>query len=131
MKEGEEKHIDTIHRLMQERRVRPTALLPVWRAAGFALGAATALLGKEAAMACTVAVETAISKHYNDQIRQLLERGYDEKELAEVLRRHRDEEMEHHDAAMAAGAERAPGYAALSAVIQAGCAVAISIAKKV
>jgi ubiquinone biosynthesis monooxygenase Coq7 len=131
MKEGEVRHIETIQRLMQDRRVRPTALLPVWRAAGFALGAATALLGKEAAMACTVAVETSISKHYNDQIRQLLERGYDDKELAMVLKKHRDEEIEHHDAALAAGAERAPGYAALSAVIQAGCAVAISIAKRI
>jgi ubiquinone biosynthesis monooxygenase Coq7 len=174
MKRGEEVHLDTIHRLMRERRVRPSALVPVWQAAGFALGAATALLGKEAAMACTVAVETAISAHYNDQIRQLLDNNAhgqqaaaaggaadgasvaagagaagarvgagaggaaahhapsdDARELAEVFRRHRDEELEHHDTAIAHGAKSAPLYGALSAIIQAGCAAAIAVAKKV
>ncbi len=48
--------------------VRPTALSPVWNAAGFALGAATALLGEKAAHACTEAVETVIEEHYGDQV---------------------------------------------------------------
>ena len=38
-----------------------------------ALGFGTALMGKEAAMACTVAVEDAIGTHYSDQLRSLLE----------------------------------------------------------
>lgn len=37
-------------------------------------GASTALLGKECAMACTVAVEESISEHYNSQIRALMEK---------------------------------------------------------
>ena len=44
--------------------MRPTALEPVWRVAGFALGAATALMGEKAAMACTAAVEEVIDEHY-------------------------------------------------------------------
>jgi demethoxyubiquinone hydroxylase (CLK1/Coq7/Cat5 family) len=133
MKRGEQVHLDTINRLMSERRTRPTALLPLWNAAGFALGAATALMGKEAAMACTVAVETAISAHYNDQIRTLLAKGYDvsEGDLAAILKKHRDEELEHHDTAIEHGAKEAPFFNALSAVIQAGCAVAISVARRV
>ena len=133
MKRGEQVHLETIQRLMSERRTRPTALLPLWQAAGFALGAATAIMGKEAAMACTVAVETSISAHYNDQIRTLLSKGYDvtEGELASILKKHRDEEMEHHDTAIEHGAKQAPFFGALSAVIQAGCAVAITIARRI
>ncbi|MFM7689947.1 MAG: demethoxyubiquinone hydroxylase family protein, partial [Alphaproteobacteria bacterium] len=62
MKAQEQVHLDTFSRLIGERRVRPTALLPFWHVAGFALGAATALLGHRGAMACTVAVEEAIDE---------------------------------------------------------------------
>ena len=57
----EEEHLAVFSRLIADRAVRPTALEPVWHIAGFALGAATALLGKDAAMACTVAVENVIA----------------------------------------------------------------------
>jgi len=54
---------------MPSYRVRPTALLPIWHLAGFALGAGSALIGgKEGAMAATVAVESVITEHYNDQV---------------------------------------------------------------
>lgn len=72
MRAGEVAHVETMERVMGERRVRPTLLLPLWRLAGYALGAGTAVLGPKAAMACTVAVETVIGQHYNDQIRELL-----------------------------------------------------------
>ncbi|CAE7940572.1 COQ7, partial [Symbiodinium sp. KB8] len=81
MKAQEEEHLAKMGDLVVNRRSRPSALLPLWHVAGYALGAGTALLGKEAAMACTVAVETVIGEHYNDQIRELLSRGYDEEEL--------------------------------------------------
>lgn len=84
MKKTEDDHLTKMTELVVDRRVRPTALLPFWHLAGFALGAGSALLGKEAAMACTVAVEEVISEHYNDQIRTLLEKGYPEDELKEV-----------------------------------------------
>jgi ubiquinone biosynthesis monooxygenase Coq7 len=131
MREGEVRHLATVRRVMAERRVRPTALLPLWDAAGFALGAATALLGKEAAMACTVAVETVIGQHYNDQIRELLKRGYGEAEVTEMLRLHRDEEMGHLETGLKHDAEKAPLYTALTSVIKAGCSAAIWVAKRV
>src|SRR5258707_4058679 len=74
----EQKHFDAFDRMIKDRAVRPTALEPVWRAACFALGAATAMMGEKAAMACTVAVEDVIDQHYAKQIERL---GADEPEL--------------------------------------------------
>ncbi|MYJ72909.1 MAG: demethoxyubiquinone hydroxylase family protein, partial [Rhodospirillaceae bacterium] len=71
MAEQEQKHLDTFNRMIAERQVRPTVMTPVWHVAGFALGAATALMGREAAMACTVAVEEVIDEHYADQAARL------------------------------------------------------------
>ena len=70
MQAQEQVHLDTFSELIGDRRVRPTALLPLWHVAGFALGAATAALGERAAMACTVAVEEAIDEHYQGQTRR-------------------------------------------------------------
>jgi ubiquinone biosynthesis monooxygenase Coq7 len=136
MQAGEEKHLRTLETMVAERRVRPTLLLPLWRVAGFALGAATALLGRRSAMAATVSVETAISGHYNAQVRELLEAGggtprVGDEELVAVFSKHRDEEVAHHDTALAHGAREAPGFAAQDAVIKAGCAVAIQVATRV
>ena len=64
MAQQEQHHLETFDKLIVERRVRPTALEPIWRIAGFALGAATALMGEKAAMACTAAVEEVIDEHY-------------------------------------------------------------------
>ena len=133
MQAQEEAHEAALASLLRERRARPSALLPLWRAAGWVLGVATATLGPEAAMTCTVAVETAIGGHYNAQLRTLLSRGLQagDAELADVFRRHRDQELEHLETATAAGAARAPAAEALSAVIQAGCGAAIAVARRV
>ena len=138
MQAGEEEHLRTLEAMLASRRVRPSLLLPLWRAAGFALGAASALLGRRSAMAATVSVETAISGHYNAQVRELLEAGggvpragSGDEELVAVFAKHRDEEVAHHDAAVAQGAREAPGFAAQDAVIKAGCAVAIQVATRV
>ena len=122
MAEQERAHLKTFNRLMVERRVRPTALLPVWNIAGFALGAATAVLGTKAAMACTVAVEEVIEEHYARQAEQL---GDDEDELRNTIQTFRDDEMQHRDAALEQGATEAPGYGLLSAGIKAGSRLAI------
>jgi len=127
MEGHEAEHLARFDRLLTEHRVRPTALTPLWRAAGFALGAGTALLGEKAAHACTEAVETVIEGHYADQIAELAER---EPELAAELTRFRDEELAHRDQAVEEGAREAPGYAVLSAVIRAGCRAAIKISEK-
>ena len=114
--------------LIAERGVRPTALQPLWSVAGFALGAATALLGPEAAMACTAAIETEINKHYSEQLEEL---GDSDPELAAIVTQFRDDEREHHAAAIAAGAERAPAYPLLSGAIRLGCRLAIRLSERI
>jgi len=124
----ESRHLERFDRLMAERRVRPTALQPIWNVAGFALGAATALMSEEAAMACTDAVETEIDRHYGAQLDEL---GDEDPELASDIREFREEELEHRDTAREAGATRAVGYPILTAAIRAGCRVAIGLSKRI
>ena len=128
MQEQEQEHLDTFTRLIAERRVRPTVLLPLWHVAGFALGAATAALGPRAAMACTVAVEEAIDEHYQAQEAAL---GDDEAPLKADIARFRAEELEHRDIGLANEAELTPGYRLLSGAIKLGCKLAIRVAEKV
>ena len=49
MAAGERVHLAAFERIVPEFRVRPSALLPLWGAAGYALGAGSALLGAAAA----------------------------------------------------------------------------------
>lgn len=123
----ETEHLKAFEALLAERGVRPSALAPVWRAAGFALGAATALLGEKAAYACTEAVETVIAGHYGGQVEEL---KASEPELAERLEAYRADEVGHLDEAVAEGAREAPGHGLLSAVVAAGCRAAIKAAEK-
>ncbi len=124
----EERHRIRFDAMIAERGVRPTALTPLWDIAGFALGAATALIGPEAAMACTAAIETEIDRHYGAQIDRL---GDNDPELGDVIAEFRAEEVEHRDTAIAAGAERAPAYPLLSAAIRLGCRVAIGLSERI
>ena len=123
----EERHLKRFDQLVAERRVRPTALQPFWNVAGFALGAATALISEKAALACTDAVETVIDRHYGQQLAEL---GDEDPELAADIARFRAEEVEHRDTARAAGAANAPAYPLLTAAIRAGCRVAIELSKR-
>ncbi|MBX7494572.1 demethoxyubiquinone hydroxylase family protein [Qipengyuania sp. 6B39] len=129
MAEQEAGHRAKFDALMARRGVRPTVLQPLWDRAGFALGAATALIGPEAAMACTAAIETEIDEHYSRQLDELLETGEDP-ELAAMIEEFREDEREHRDAALAAGAERAPAYPLLSGMIRLGCRVAIRVSER-
>jgi ubiquinone biosynthesis monooxygenase Coq7 len=124
----EEHHRTRFDAMLAERRVRPTLLAPIWDVAGFALGAATALIGPEAAMACTAAIETEIDRHYGAQLDRL---GDTDPELGNVIAEFQAEEVEHRDAALAAGAERAPAYPVLSAAIRLGCRVAIGLSERI
>lgn len=130
MADQEAGHLAAFDALMARRSVRPTALQPLWSAAGYALGAATALLGPEAAMACTAAVEEEIDRHYTRQI-DALEKDGDDPELAGMIERFREDERAHRDAALAAGAERAPAYPLLSAAIRLGCRAAIRLSERI
>jgi len=138
MWDQEKEHKAKFEELLPKYRVRPTALIPLWNIAGYALGFGTALMGKEAAMACTVAVEDAIGTHYSDQLRSLLEdasRYPDDpekhKELLDVIKKFRDDEMDHHDTGLAHDAEKFPAYDLLFNVIKVGCKVAIAASERV
>jgi ubiquinone biosynthesis monooxygenase Coq7 len=124
----EQRHLDRFDQLMAERRVRPTALQPLWKIAGFALGAATALISEKAAMACTDAVETEIDRHYSEQLAAL---GDQDPELAADIADFQAEELEHRETARAHGAEEAIAYPLLTAAIRAGCRVAIQLSKRI
>ena len=124
----EQRHLSHFDQLMTDRGIRPTLLQPFWSVAGHALGAITALISPQAAMACTAAVETAIDKHYSDQLRAL---GTEEPALSGTITEFQAEELEHRDTAIAAGAENTFGYPIMSALIRAGCRAAIGLSKRI
>ncbi|MCJ1273948.1 hypothetical protein MMC21_001741 [Puttea exsequens] len=135
-------HFSTFNQLLAKHRVRPTAMYPIWTAAASLLGWGTGLMGREAAMACTEAVETEIGGHYNGQVRVLLtwlkdmeergeEVGEELRELVITLKRIRDEELEHLDEAVGEGAKEAKPYEFLNRVIRSGCKGAIWISERV
>lgn len=130
MLEQEKAHLATFDKLINERRVRPTALMPLWHVAGFALGAATAMMGERAAMACTVGVEEAIDEHYQSQI-EALEPYSDEANLRETCVKFREEELEHRDTGLDHGAKQAPGYEVLTGTIKAASKLAIWLSKRI
>ena len=127
MAEQEQAHLKAFDRLIAERAVRPTALSPVWNAAGFALGAVTALMGEKAAMACTEAVEQVIDEHYARQ-EDMLD---GDAEMKRVVGKFRADEIKHRDIAVEHGARQAPGYRLLSETIKAGCRLAIKLSERI
>ena len=128
MADQERNHLAAFETLIRERRVRPTALTPLWHLGGFALGAATAALGPRAAMACTAAVEEVIDDHYAGQIAEL---GEDEADLRTAMESFRADEAAHRDTAYEHGARQAPGYGVLSGAIRAGTRLAIWLSERV
>jgi|TARA_B110000438_G_scaffold293372_1_gene333130 ubiquinone biosynthesis monooxygenase Coq7 len=127
MADQEQEHIDKFKELIIKERVRPTALLPLWNIAGYALGAGTAIMGEKAAMACTVAVEKVIGDHYEEQTKLLKD---DQKKLKITIKKFAADELEHHDIGIAHDAESTPGYKFLTKIIEVGCKTAIAVSKK-
>lgn len=128
MKEQELEHLHTFDEMVKTRRVRPTALMPVWHVGGWLLGATTAAMGEKAAMACTVSVESVIDQHYQEQ-EEALPPGEDE--LKSRIAQFREEEMEHHDTGLAQGAEQAPAYRLLYHGIRGLTKTAIALSKRI
>ncbi|KAH9923994.1 COQ7 protein [Epithele typhae] len=120
MWDQEKKHLAVMNKLQHQHHVRPTLLWELARIGGYGLGAATALMGKEAAMACTEAVETVIGEHYNESC--LI--------VEEIIKEFRDDELEHLDIAVQNDAQKAPAHALLSTIVGAGCKVAIELCKR-
>jgi len=133
MWDQEKKHLTVMNQLQVQHGVRPTALWEVAKVAGWGLGAVTALMGKEAAMACTEAVETVIGEHYDDQLRDFdrLPSHPSIDLLKGVVRELRDDELEHLDTAVGHHSQRAPQHALLTAVVEAGCKIAVEVCKRV
>jgi len=135
MRDQEIGHLRTCESLLSKYRARPTLLLPLWHVAGWGLGAGSALLGERAAMACTEAVEQVIVSHYNDQLRTLSASPFRDREdvtqLRAIIRQHRDDEEEHQHTAVEYEAHEAPFYKLLTQSIQAGCHMAIAVAKRI
>ncbi|CAI2169424.1 14814_t:CDS:2 [Funneliformis geosporum] len=128
MWEQEKFHLKTFDEIIARFRVRPTILRPIWEAVGFIVGAGTAMMGKEAAMACTEAVETVIGQHYNDQLRELLSIDHEDiAELRKIIKEFRDDELQHLDTAVDFDAKKAPFHGPLTAIIHHGCKAAIWI----
>jgi ubiquinone biosynthesis monooxygenase Coq7 len=128
MYDQELEHLDRFEKLMVARRVRPTALQPLWHVAGFALGAATAMIGERAAMACTVAIEEVIDEHYGGQLDRL---GPEEAELKGAIETFQADEREHRDTALDHGAAQAPGYEVLRGAIKSGSRLAIWLSERI
>lgn len=157
MWDQEVNHYNSFNHLQTSRRVRPSLLTPLWKLGAVAMGGATALLSKEAAMACTVAVETVIGNHYNKQLRVLMNQ-YDDiaitdnatgkpvdaqeleytlrtspelNELKKMISEFRDEELEHLDTAVEHDADKAVPYQLLTETIKLVCKGAIWTAERI
>lgn len=130
MKDQELVHLEAFDTLVKERRVRPTALMPLWHVGGYALGAVTAMMGEKAAMACTVAVESVIDEHYAEQENELEKKAI-EPELKAMISKFREEEQEHHDLGLEHGAEETLGYPVLRTVVEGITKGAIALSKKI
>lgn len=128
MADQEQKHLVAFDALVVERRVRPTALSPLWHIGGFALGAATAFLGPKAAMACTVAVEEVIDAHYASQAARL---GPGEAALKDTIVRFRDDEIKHRDEALTRGASDAPFQPLLTSAVKTASRIAIWLSTRI
>ncbi|MBX3515860.1 MAG: demethoxyubiquinone hydroxylase family protein [Rhodospirillales bacterium] len=124
----EDEHLRAFDRLLVERRVRPTVLHPLWHVAGFALGAATALMGARAAMACTAAVEEVIDDHYRGQVAKLTDA---EADLRATFESFRQDEVEHRDTAIEYGARKAPAHGPLTRLIKGGSRLAIWLSERI
>lgn len=137
MWEQEIHHHKRFDELQTERRVRPSLFTPAWKVAAYGLGLGTALISKEAAMACTEAVETVIGGHYNAQLRWLHENFPGEVDgatelgdLKQTVKQFRDDELEHLDTAIEHDSHKAVPYMLLTETIKTGCKLAIWTAEK-
>ena len=126
MLESELEHLEYFEQQIKVRKTRPTLLLPLVNIAAYGLGVLTAKLGKESAMACTIAVEEVISDHYQEQLQQL---GDDEEALSKQINKFKEDEAHHLDVAIANDGTKAAGYPFLSGAIKKSCQVAIKLVK--
>jgi len=127
MKIHEEEHCDFFENEIKKRNIKPTKLLPLWDLLGVGLGFGSTMLGKKAAMLCTVSVEEVIDEHYQNQINQIKK---DEKELKDKIIKFRKDELHHKDIAYQEGATKKGIYSLMDKIIKTGSRLAITISEK-
>jgi ubiquinone biosynthesis monooxygenase Coq7 len=125
----EQEHLTAFERLVITQDVRPTLLQPLWHIGGFAMGALSALMGRETAHACTIAVEEVIEEHYASQEAVLDENAHPA--LKALISHCRADEQAHRDKAIEEGGLNAPGYPLFTGVIKAITKTAIALSKRV
>ena len=128
MKDHEKEHLDYFEKQIQERKIKPTYLLPLWDIMGVALGFGTAMLGKNATMLCTASVEEVIEDHYQSQIEKL---GDDEEELKEKIKKFKNDEIDHKNIAYDEGASKKGLYSIMDKIIRTSSKIAIKISEKI
>jgi ubiquinone biosynthesis monooxygenase Coq7 len=133
-------HLSTFNNLTTKHRTRPTIMYPLWQVLATGLGWTTEMMGKEAAMACTEAVEMEIGAHYNKQVQEVIKmiQGWEQEgyevgpeilELLQTTRRIRDEELEHPDHTVDCDAKKMPLHDLLTGFVRASCRGAIWVSK--
>jgi ubiquinone biosynthesis monooxygenase Coq7 len=128
MKEHEKEHANYFESEIKKRGINPTKFLPLWDLLGVGLGFGSTILGKKAAMLCTLSVEEVIDKHYQNQIDQI---ESDEKELRNKIIKFREDELHHKNIAYNEGATKEGVYSILDKIIKTGSKIAINISEKI
>ena len=105
-----------------------TRLGPLWRCAGFVLGALPALFGPGAVYRTVAAVERFVDGHYAEQI-ELLAAHPQHRWLRVHLSRFRDDELHHRDDAAGRLANAAPGW--WDRIVEGGSAAGAALARRV
>jgi ubiquinone biosynthesis monooxygenase Coq7 len=129
MRRQEDVHFSYFDQKIKDNQIRPTIMQPIWKIGGFSLGAITAMMGKKAAMTCTMAVEEVIDDHYKSQLKDLGD-DKDQKELSDKIEQFRQEEVEHRDIGEEYGAKDFIFHKPLSRAIKNLSKLAIFISKK-
>lgn len=105
-------------------------LLGPWRLAGWLTGALPALAGRRAVYATIAAVETFVDQHYQQQVDHLNEHSGSAELLALLLRCQLDERHHRDEAAALAGEPTPWALRAWCAVVGAGSAAAVVLARR-
>ena len=128
MKLNEKEHLDYFEKQLKKRKIKETLFLPIWDILGVSLGFGSVLLGKKATMLCTASIEEVIDKHYASQIDKIQN---DEKELKEKIKKFRDDELNHKDAAYEGGATKEGLYSIMDKIIKTSSIIAIKFSQKI
>jgi len=125
----EEEHLRLVEAWLPP--ARRSFLLGPWRIAGWLTGALPALFGSKAVYGTIAAVETFVDTHYQQQIEHLQRHGGPEGLLPMLLRCQADERHHREEAEALAGTPQHSLLGAWCAVVGAGSAAAVVVARRI